>query len=310
MIPLLPPLVEFLDPQGLCRYSCASKTLRNDVRDTKAWELLAKAQLPRKTRDVASDALAQVQSHVRRRLLADAMALETPRPTFRPNQTEDFLFFVRFEEDGRVIWEGDLRCDPTTDRFLDGYIRFDLRPIWDAIKRAKSWIGMERLLTQSTDWDIEVAEEAATLEYLRRCKITIVAIRDQDDAMVSLGHFIFDDAKDFIAAAHADKAYDFRSRTPLFSSARFNLRMMASLEAVHNAEGHGGIDVLVLRLAHYSPEYVRNRLESEGEIGTCDESQFAYVLSYLAGIHHLARESALETIENWHVEAMAFSQYN
>ena len=57
MIPLLPPLVEFLDPQGLCRYSCASKTLRNDVRDTKAWELLAKAQLPRKTRDVASQSV-------------------------------------------------------------------------------------------------------------------------------------------------------------------------------------------------------------------------------------------------------------
>ena len=77
---------------------------------------------------------------------------------------------------------------------------------------------------------------------------------------------------------------------------------MASLEAVHNAEGHGGVDVLVLRLAHYSPEYVRNRLESEGEIGTCDESQFAYVLSYLAGVHHLARAHAVATIENWHVE--------
>jgi len=311
MIPLLPPLVEFMDPKSLCHYSGTSKTLRKDVRDTKAWELLAKAQLPRKTRDAASEALSQVKSHVRRRLLADAMAQETPQPqTFRPNQIEDFTFFVRFEENGRLIWEGDLRYDPTMDGFIDGCIRFDLSPIWDAIRRAKSWIGMERVLTLPTDWDIEPLVEAATLDYLRRCKITIVAIRDQDDAMVSLGHFIFDDAKDFIAAVHADKAYDFRSRTPLFSSARFNLRMMASLEAVHNAEGHGGVDVLVLRLAHYSPEYVRNRLESEGEIGTCDESQFAYVLSYLAGIHHLARESALETIENWHVEAMAFSQYN
>ena len=115
--------------------------------------------------------------------------------------------------------------------------------------------------------------------------------------MVSLCHFIFDDAKDFIGAVHADKAYDFRSRTPLFSSARFNLRMMASLEAVHNAEGHGGIDVLVLRLAHYSPELVRNN----GYVK--DESQFAYLLSYLAGTHHLARESALATIESWFVEA-------
>ena len=88
MIPLLPPLVEFMDPMSLCHYSGTSKTLRKDVRDTKAWELLAKAQLPRK-RDAASEALSQVKSHVRRRLLADAMAQETPQPqTFRPNQIE------------------------------------------------------------------------------------------------------------------------------------------------------------------------------------------------------------------------------
>ena len=100
MIPLLPPLVEFMDPKSLCRYGSASKTLQKDVRDTKAWALLARAQLPRKTRDAASDALSQVKSYVRRRLLADAMAQETPQPqTFRPNEIEDFTFFVRFEED-------------------------------------------------------------------------------------------------------------------------------------------------------------------------------------------------------------------
>ena len=51
-------------------------------------------------------------------------------------------------------------------------------------------------------------------------------------------------------------------------------------------------------------------MRNDGYVDTCDESQFAYLLSYLAGIHHLAREEALETIENWHVEAIAFSQYN
>jgi len=298
MIPLLPPLVEFMDHKSLCHYSGTSKTLRKDVRDTKAWELLAKAQLPRKTRDVASEALSQVKSYVRRRLLADAMALETPQQTFRPNQTEDFSFFVRFEEDGRLIWEGDLQC-PYEE--CDNVV-LDLRPVWDAIRRARSWIGMERLLTQSTDWDIEVEEEAATLEYLRRCKITIVAIRDQDDAMVSLGHFIFDNPSSPIG--NPIQHYDFRSRTTLFSSARFNLQMMANLEVTHNTEGHGGVNLLEIRLAHYSPELVRNN----GYVK--DESQFAYLLSYLAGTHHLARESALATIENWHVEAMAFSQYD
>ena len=60
MIPLLSPLVEFMDELVPCHYSgtsIGSKTLRKDVRDTKAWELLAKAQMPRKTRDVASQSV-------------------------------------------------------------------------------------------------------------------------------------------------------------------------------------------------------------------------------------------------------------
>ena len=122
--------------------------------------------------------------------------------------------------------------------------------------------------------------------------------------MVSLGQFVFDDPSGDVGAA--DQKYDFRSRTPLFSSARFNLRLMATLEAVHDAEGHGYLHELVLRLNHFSPETERN----DGYVDTCDESQFAYLLSYLAGTHHLARESALATIKNWHVEAIAFSQYN
>ena len=57
MIPLLPPLVEFMDPRSLCRYGSTNKTLGKDVRDAKAWEILARAQLPRKTRDVASQSV-------------------------------------------------------------------------------------------------------------------------------------------------------------------------------------------------------------------------------------------------------------
>lgn len=115
-IPLRPELVEFMSPRSLCRYACASKKLYRDVRDTKAWELLARAQLPRAMRNASSDALSRVRSHVRRRLLADALSQEKPPPqTFRPNRFEDFTYFVRFEEEGRLNWEGDLRSQ--TDRW-------------------------------------------------------------------------------------------------------------------------------------------------------------------------------------------------
>ena len=152
MIPLRPELVEFMEPASLCRYSCTSKTLCKDVRDTKAWALLAQAQMPCKTRDAVSDALSHVQSQVRRRLLADALSQETPQPqTFRPNRLEDFTYFVRFEEDGRLIWEGDLQCPyEEWDKVI-----LDLRPVWDAIRRARSWIGMERMLTHHTYDDNE-----------------------------------------------------------------------------------------------------------------------------------------------------------
>ena len=118
--------------------------------------------------------------------------------------------------------------------------------------------------------------------------------------MVSLGQFIFDDPLG--AVGDPRQEYDFRSRTALFSSARFNLCMMACLEVVHNAEGHGSVNFLELRLDHYSEE-AKGYYRPDGHVDTCDESQFAYVLSYLAGIHHLARAHALATIENWHVEA-------
>ena len=299
-----------MEPASLCRYSCTSKTLCKDVRDTKAWALLAQAQMPCKTRDAVSDALSHVQSQVRRRLLADALSQETPQPqTFRPNRLEDFTYFVRFEEDGRLIWEGDLQC-PYYD---EDDVVLDLHPVWDAIRRARSWIGMERMLTQPTDDDTEqlfvlhgiegmMGEGTiATINFLQRVNITVIAIRDEDGAMVSLGQFVFDDPVG--AVGDADQKYDFRSRTPLFSSARFNLRLMATLEAVHGLWDHGYLHELVLRLNHYSPEIVNPVVRNDGYVDTCDGSQFEHLLSYLAGIHHLARAHALATIENWHDEA-------
>ena len=88
MIPLRPELVEFMDPRSLCRYACTSKTLCKDVSDLKAWDLLAKAQVPRSVR--GPSALARVQSHVRRRRLADELWQDDPPQTFHPNGFGDF----------------------------------------------------------------------------------------------------------------------------------------------------------------------------------------------------------------------------
>ena len=284
MIPLLPPLVEFMDPKSLCHYSGTSKTLRKDVRDTKAWELLAKAQLPRKTRDVASEALSQVKSHVRRRLLADALShrgRRGPPTAFRRNRIEEFTFFVRFEEEGRKIWEGDLNSLKSEP---DSYsVWFDLGPV--------GWTFMDE----------------------NGVKITIVAIRDEDDAMVSLGQFTGCDSivySDDGLPEVDEVEYGFKSRTALYSSAvgdsgHFNLRLCATLVKVYETEGYGSVKTLELRLEHYSELAVVNRdsINPDGHVGTYRKFQLEYLLSYLAGIHHLARAAALLAIETSHVES-------
>ena len=276
MIPLLPPLVEFMDPRSLCHYSGTSKTLRKEVRDTKAWALLARAQLPRKPRDVASEALSRVKSHVRRRLFADELSRGTTPVAFRPNRIEEFTFFVRFEEEGRKIWEGDLKAEPGTES-----VWFDLGPI-----------GQTFMYTFMETHGV---------------KITIVAIRDEDDAMVSLGQFIVDDIDDSLPSMVLT---DFKSRTALFSSAvgdsgHFNLRLCATLKMVYNAEGRGSFNTLEVRLEHYSELAVINHdhVNPDGHVGTYSKFQLECLLSYLAGIHHLARAAALLAIETSHVES-------
>jgi hypothetical protein len=287
MIPLLPPLVEFMDPTSLCHYSGTSKTLRKEVRDTKAWALLARAQLPRKTRDEASEALSHVKSHVRRRLLADALSQDTPPPVaFRPNGLQDFTFFVRFEEEeGRKIWEGDLKAEPGPQVWID-YSEsawFDLGPVgWTFIRN-------------------------------RGLKFTVVAIRDEDNAMVSLGQFNSRNCDSIVGSDdETEVEYSFQSRTALFSSARFNLRLCATLVMVCDAEGRDSVSALSLRLEHHSEYAVDNHdhttlaYNPDGHVDTFSKSQLEYLLSYLAGIHHLARAPALATIESWHVDALRY----
>ena len=284
MIPLLPPLVEFMDPRSLCHYSGTSKTLRKEVRDTKAWALLARAQLPPKPRDAASEALSHVKSHVRRHLLADALSHRGPRgppPAFRRNRMEEFTFFVRFEEEGRKIWEGDLnslKSEPDSES-----VWFDLGPV--------GWTFMDE----------------------NGVKITIVAIRDEDDAMVSLGQFTGCDSivySDDGLPEVDEVEYSFKSRTALYSSAvgdsgHFNLRLCATLVKVYETEGYGSVKTLELRLEHYSELAVVNRdsINPDGHVGTYRKFQLEYLLSYLAGIHHLARAAALLAIETSHVES-------
>jgi len=167
------------------------------------------------------------------------------------------------------------------------------------MKQSESWDDMEAFLRTPTDY--------ATDDYLHHMSITVVAIRDEDQAMVSIGRFLYVGPNGI--AGHLDQEYIFRphevnyqsAARPLFSSARFELRPIAYLTVTHDTNGDGTLDYLELWLEHYSEEALDQ--DPHGHMGLYNDEKFTYLLSYLAGVHHHAREQALATIENWHVEA-------
>ena len=163
---------------------------------------------------------------------------------------------------------------------------------------------METFLSTSTHIEHETEWRDALERSLDRLSITLVAIRDEDQAMVSLGHMRYDACNG--AGGQAEQEYIFRphhANLPLFPSARFYLNPTASLHVTHDTTGNGTLDHLEFRLEHYSGEAIGSH-NSEGFVDILERDRYEYLLSYLAGVHHHARGQALSTIENWHIEAV------
>lgn len=183
-IPLRPELIEFMDPQSLGLMSCVSATLRKDVLESKAWTLMANAHLPRRSAQEAALAVeraaaARLRSQVLCRRLADSMSRAQTPHRVGPNKLDDFTFFVRFEEDGKVLWEGDVAVAgfhtnlPVSRR---KFVELSMSEAWSAIKDRGSFI--------------EIPDDAD--DYWDRVQITLIVIRNEDQAMIPLGSFRFD----------------------------------------------------------------------------------------------------------------------
>ena len=274
MILARPELIKNADPQSLCRLCCTSKTLLIDLQGTKAWARLAEAQYPPPTPRDDSDA----RSHVKRRELAkatppsrrvledvtlqQAIAREPPAPVeFTRNRFSDFTYFLRLEDNDRLIWEGDLG-DLSRGSEENGLV------LHVSLRQANL-----RWIDPGPSGGIEMA---------------LVAIRDDDQAMFSLGRF---------NCSGIHLRYDFRPRWSLFYSERSHLVLWASLFLTE--------DRYVNRLEFGLHHIVR---EPRGVLHThsiyrCNPSLFRYVLSYLAGVNPLARAFVLARIERCFVAA-------
>ena len=291
-IPLRPELVEFMSARCLSRYGRCSKAVRADVREANAWQLLAAQQVPRPTPRTARDALeidaiSRVRSHVRRRLLADALEnLEnTSTPRLNPNHFEDFTFFVRLRQDDVVIWEGDLLHQRGSD---DGFLHLPLAEVWATIKQSGS-------CAELTTW---LAQTGTLLEQdqavLGRLSITLVAIRKSDEAMVSLGHFSILSWDQVFGTGNPDQSFKFNSspHVPLFASPGHQFRADLWLGTLHGTTGGGTLNYLDLEITHS----VTRETTHSGELST---HSMQYLLTYLAGVQPFERAAALRTIQTW-----------
>ena len=286
-IPLRPELVEFMSARCLSRYGRCSKAVRADVREANAWQLLAAQQVPRPTPRTARDALeldaiSRVRSHVRRRLLADALE-NTSTPRLNPNHFEDFSFFVRLRQDDVVIWEGDLLHQRGSD---DGFLHLPLAEVWATIKQSGS-------CAELTTW---LAQTGTLLEQdqavLGRLSITLVAIRKSDEAMVSLGHFSLSDQVFGTGTPDQSFRYNSSPHVPLFASPGHQFRADLWLGTLHGTTGGGTLNYLDLEITHS----VTRETTHSGELST---HSMQYLLTYLAGVQPFERAAALRTIQSW-----------
>ena len=287
-IPLRPELVEFMSARCLSRYSRCSKAVRADVREANLWQLLANRQAPLATPRTARDALeidaiSRVRSQVRRRLLADALADTSSTRQLSPNRLEDFTFFVRIAKGGRLIWEGDVRGHWSTE----ASVSLSLTEAWATMRRSGSCTALTHWLAETgTGWEHDKA-------VLRPLSITLVAIRDVDQAMLSLGHFSLGDHVD--GNGEPDQEFSFIDSPRdhhLFAAPGFSFRAHLYLATHHNAAG-GTLTHLDLEVHRYKTR------EEDYRVGELRQYQLRYLLTFLAGGQPFERAEATRIMESW-----------
>jgi hypothetical protein len=110
-IPLRPEVIEFMDPQSLCRFSSVSATLRKDVFEAKAWEIMANARMPPRSAHEAAlaaerDATTRVKEYMCRRMLRKHNKFFKKLASLpRGVKYADLKVFFRIEYAGRVLGE-------------------------------------------------------------------------------------------------------------------------------------------------------------------------------------------------------------
>ena len=302
MIPLRPELIEFMSTESLGRFTRCSKTLSTHLREMNAWRLLAAVQCPPRlvwrkhsliqcppsTTHVAleEDAISRVRSQVLRRRLAAKLSCSAPYlPRHVINQSTnkftDFTYFLRLEEDGHLICEIDLHACPSCCESHPssggGYLELCVsEPL---LARMDSWEGMGEYLSKVP------VDDNHDDSFIESLKISIVAVREADSAMIALGCFTFDEAVGTVEEAR--QPYFFNSQSRLCSlrasaASEFHYKPSLLLELMHDSDGGGHLSRIKLYMAQY---------RNYSYVDDISVHDFQLLLTHLAGVHHLGREA-------------------
>ena len=307
MIPLRPELIEFMLAESLGRLASCSKTLRTDVRDTNAWTLLAAVQCPPQKAPTPEsrerDAILRVQSHLLRRRLAANLSLFAPNappppPELRDNFT-DYTYFLRIEDNGTVIWEGDLAADTATfdNDDYDESVWGSVRLVAPGSMRA-SICAVEGLATYLANNDRDDEEEWDD-SYLNRIKLSMVAVREADSAMVSIGCFKLNEMK--YDEDPLDHSYIFEAQHSVFSSSPsedngnhpFELKAWVGLDLIAGPAGRGTVGALYLSMGLHQFDAWYGDLPNS----SLDRNEFQLLLTHLAGPQNVSREAVVAAIQ-------------
>ena len=286
MIPLRPELVEFISAESLGRFASTSKAQRTEAREMNAWRLLAGVQCPPRTTSDAleQDAISRVRSQALRRRLAADLSRSAPNPPRLEerdqisNKFTDFTYFLRLEEDGHLIWEGDLHACPSCCEG-DSACRLELCVSEPLLARMDSWEGMVDYLSKIP------VDDNHDDSFIESLKISIVAVREADSAMIALGCFTFDEAVGTVEEAR--QPYFFNSQSRLCSlrasaASEFHYKPSLLLELMHDSDGGGHLSRIKLYMAQY---------RNYSYVDDISVHDFQLLLTHLAGVHHLDREA-------------------
>jgi len=147
-----------------------------------------------------------------------------------------------------------------------------------------SWEGMVDYLTKVP---VDDTHDDSLMESL---KISVVAVREADSAMIALGCFTFAQAIGDFGEDRQPYFYEAQSRLFHLGSSNFtafHYKPSLSVELIHDSNGEGYLSLIKLYMGLH---------DAGGHVDDVSWSEFQLLLTHLAGVNHRNRQAVLSAL--------------